>query len=148
MAMQRVSFIVADLSLAPYLKGIEADLVLTDITRLANRYYVFSVISDNIESKKASDFTFIDHFDFAREFVDHFIVGFDRWFSNKDIIDINHQDNFFIYIVEHVRAQCMYSEKNRFLIISRVSYVRLYIHDNIVRNIIAPRLSIISPNIP
>ena len=55
---------------------------------------MFSIISDDIESKEASDFTFIEHFDFVSEFSDHCIVSFDRRSGNEDMVDIlDRQDN-------------------------------------------------------
>ena len=74
---------VADLSFVPFSKGVDADLAFVmlylasrrSISRLTNRDSMLGIIASDADAEKASDFAFIDNFDFLCKFREDRIAG-------------------------------------------------------------------------
>jgi len=68
---------------------------MIDVSRLRDRESMLEIVACNIDTEEASDFAFIDNFDFIREFGNDRVAGGDRGAADEDVIYIDTHDDVF-----------------------------------------------------
>ena len=67
---------------------------------------MLGIVASDADTKKTSDFAFVDNFDLLREFRDEGVAGGDGETAGEDIVDVDAYDDISTDVDAWIRFEC------------------------------------------